>query len=363
MKIAAVQTDYFHIPLPTVLSDATHGQITHFELVTVRIRPDEGPEGLGYTVAPGTGGGAIYSHISRDLTPVLVGSDPRRIEDLWKRMWWRVHFVGRGGAMSFAISAIDIALWDLRGRHLGEPLWRLLGGYDKRVDAYAGGIDLQFTMDELQAQTEGFLEHGFRSIKMKVGRDRLSEDIERVAAIRNMLGDDFPLLVDANMRWSADEAIRACRALSGYEVFWMEEPVIPEDIEGHARVAREGGLPIATGENFHSLHEFQHMIAGGGVSFPEPDVATVGGITVFMKVAALAEAHNLPVTSHGVHDVSVHLLAGAPNASYLEVHGVSLDRFIEHPLVLEEGKAVAPDRPGHGVALDWEALEPFRLAV
>ena len=361
MKIATVQADLFRVPLPTVLSDSTHGEITHFELVTVRLGCDDGHEGLGYAVTTGVGGAAVHAHIDRDLSPVLVEADPLRIANLWERMWWRLHFVGRGGAAVFAISAVDIALWDLRGRRLGEPLWRLLGGHDRNVDAYAGGIDLQFTLEDLCDQAESFLEQGFRAIKMKVGRDRLSEDIDRVAAIRKLLGDDIPLMVDANMRWSVDEALRACRSLSAYDLYWLEEPVIPEDVQGHARVAREGGLPIATGENFHSLYEFQHMIAAGGVSFPEPDVATVGGVTVWMKVAALAEAHNLPVTSHGVHDVSVHLLAAVPNASYLEVHGVSLDRFIEHPLELRDGKAVAPERPGHGVALDWEALEPYRI--
>jgi len=157
-----------------------------------------------------------------------------------------------------------------------------------------------------------------------------------------------------------DEAIRASRALADYDVYWLEEPTIPGDVAGHARIAREGALPIATGENLRSLCEFQRMIAAGGVSFPEPDVSNVGGITVWIKVAHLAQAHNLPVTSHGVHDLHVHLLAAVPNASYLEVHGFGLERFLRHPLQLEDGEAVAPERPGHGVELDWGALEPHR---
>ena len=213
MRIAAVETDHYCIPLPTVLSDSTHGDMTHFALITVRVRDDEGGNGLGYTYTVGDiGGDAVRSLIARDLAPVLEGQDPRRVEQIWERMWWRTHFVGRGGLAAFAMAAVDVALWDLTARQSAAPLWRALGGHDHRVDAYAGGIDLQFTTDALLAQAEGFLEQGFRAIKMKVGRGRLSEDVARVHAMRDRLGPDFPLLVDANMRWSVAEAVRAARA-------------------------------------------------------------------------------------------------------------------------------------------------------
>jgi L-alanine-DL-glutamate epimerase-like enolase superfamily enzyme len=360
MTLASVQADHYRIPLPVVLSDSTHGDISHFELVTVRLRTADGAEGLGYSYTVGAGGAAIHSLVARDLAPLLSGQDASRIEQLWERMWWHLHFVGRGGLAAFAIAAVDTALWDLRARLAGLPLWRLLGGHDQRVPAYAGGIDLQFPLERLLEQTETNLANGFRAIKMKVGRPRLSEDLERVAAMRALLGPDVPLMVDANMRWRVDEAIRASRGLAEHNIFWLEEPTIPDDIAGHARIAREGALPIATGENFHALHEFQQMIAAGGVAFPEPDLATCGGVTVWLKVAHLAEANNLPVTSHGVHDLHVHLLAAVPNSSYLEVHGFGLERFIEQPLAIEDGFALAPDRPGHGVSLDWAELDRLR---
>jgi L-alanine-DL-glutamate epimerase-like enolase superfamily enzyme len=167
-------------------------------------------------------------------------------------------------------------------------------------------------------------------------------------------------MVDANMRWSVDEAIRAARALRDLDLYWLEEPTIPDDVNGHVRIVREGGLPVATGENLHTLHEFTHMIAAGGVTFPEPDVTNCGGVTVFMKVAHLAEAFNLPLTSHGAHDVTVHLLAAVPNGSYLEAHGFGLDPYLGSPLRIEGGRAVAPDRAGHGLELDWAALEGLR---
>ncbi len=358
MKISRVRSDHYRIPLPVVLSDSTHGDISHFGLIVTRIETDDGQEGMGYTYCVGDiGGSAILALIRDDLAPKLIAEDARRIEQLWEQMWWHVHFVGRGGAASFALAALDIALWDLRGKVSGEPWWRLLGGHDPKVPVYAGGIDLQFTLEALLEQADGFQAQGFRAIKMKVGRDQLSEDIERVAAMRCHLGADFPLMADANMRWRVDEAIRAARGMAQYNLYWLEEPTIPDDVAGHARIAREGGLPIATGENFHTVYEFQQMITHGAISFPEPDVATLGGVTPFLKVAHLAETCNLPVTTHGVHDLQVHLLAAIPNSSYLEAHGFGLDRFIRHPMEIVEGAAIAPERAGHGVEFDWDALQ------
>jgi len=161
-------------------------------------------------------------------------------------------------------------------------------------------------------------------------------------------------------KWSVDEAIRRARAFQPYDLVWLEEPIIPDDVAGHARVVREGGVPIATGENLRTLWEFKALIASGGVTYPEPDVTNCGGITVFMKVARLAESFNLPVTSHGAHDITVHLLAACPNRSYLEAHGFGLDRYIARPLEIRDGCAIAPDRPGHGIEFDWTGLETLR---
>jgi L-alanine-DL-glutamate epimerase-like enolase superfamily enzyme len=360
MLIRDVQADHYRIPLPAILSDSTHGAIPAFELVTVRVRDAEGAEGVGYTYTVGRGGAAVQALVARDLGPLLQGREAERIEELWQAMWWAVHYGGRGGAQALAISAVDIALWDLGARRQGVPLWRLLGGFDPRVPCYAGGIDLDLPLDTLLKQTEANLARGFRAIKMKVGRPSLRDDVERVRAMRVHLGPDFPLMVDANMRWSVDEAIRAARALAEFQPLWLEEPTIPDDVPGHVRIVREGGLPIAAGENLHSLHEFRQLIAAGGVTFPEPDVTSCGGVTVFMKVCHLAEAFNLPVTSHGAHDLAVHLLAAVPNRSYLEVHGFGLDRFIAERLGIAAGAAVAPDRPGHGMEFDWKALDALR---
>jgi L-alanine-DL-glutamate epimerase-like enolase superfamily enzyme len=354
--IESVEPGYYRITLPVAVSDSMHGAMTVFELNTVRVRDRDGIEGTGYTFTCGRNGAAIDAILRHDMTPLVVGEDADRIEHLWQKVWWATHYGGRGGPTVLALSALDMALWDLKAVRLGQPLWRLLGGHDPRVPCYAGGIDLDYPLDRLLRQTEDNLARGFRAIKMKVGRACLSEDVERVAAMRELLGSGFPLMVDANMKWTADEAIRAARAIAAYDIGWLEEPIIPDDVSGHVRVVREGGLPVATGENFRTLREFRQMIAAGGVTFPEPDVTNCGGITPFLKIAHLAEAFNLPVTSHGAHDVTVHLLGAVPNRSYLEAHGFGLDRYIAEPLVIEDGFAVCPQRPGHGIAFDWAAL-------
>jgi L-alanine-DL-glutamate epimerase-like enolase superfamily enzyme len=361
MTIARVESTCYRIPLPVALSDSTHGTMTHFELITARVRDDDGAEGVGYTYTVGASGTAVQQIVERYLQPVLVGREADRIEALWQAMWWALHYGGRGGPVSLAISAVDIALWDLAAKRASRPLWRLLGGFDPDVPCYAGGIDLEFPIDRLLAQADDFQAQGFRAIKMKVGRARLSDDVERVRAMRRHLGEDFPLMADANMKWSVDQAIRAARALSDFRLVWLEEPTLPDDVAGHARIVREGGQPIATGENLHTLWEFKQMIEAGGVTFPEPDVTNCGGITVFMKVGHLAEAYNLPCTSHGAHDLTVHLLAALPNRSYLEAHGFGLDRFIAEPMRIVDGFARAPERPGHGIEFDWTGLQAHAL--
>ena len=364
MPIVEIHADQYRVPLETLLSDSTHGEMVDFGLIVVRLVDEDGLVGLGYTYTVNTiGAGAVWNVIETDLAPLLLGSDPSAIDALWQRMWWHLHFVGRGGIASFAMAAVDIALWDLRGQRESLALWRLLGGRRSEVSAYAGGIDLDLPIKSLLSQAEMFLDQGFHAIKMKVGRDQLSEDIERVRSMRGLLGPNFPLMADANMRWSIDHAVRAVDALSKFDLYWLEEPLIPEDLEGHQRLGREARIPIATGENLHSVHEFEHLINYGHVDFPEPDAATLGGITPWMRVAKLARSKGLPVTSHGIHDVHVHLLAAVPNASYLEVHGFGLERFIERRVELKEGRAIAPDVPGHGVKLDLAGLKGYREAT
>ncbi|MCC2653114.1 MAG: uroporphyrinogen decarboxylase [Microvirga sp.] len=359
-RITSIEPGFYRIPLPTVLTDSMHGEMRAFELNTVRIRDADGAEGVGYTFTVGRNGAAIDTILARELPEIMDGEEADETERLWHKAWWALHYGGRGGPTVLALSAFDMALWDLKAKRASLPLWKALGGFDPEVPCYAGGIDLDLPLDKLLRQTDDNLGKGFRAIKMKVGRANLFEDVERVKAMREHLGAGFPLMVDANMKWSVDGAIRAARALQPFDLTWLEEPTIPDDPAGHTRIVREGGLPIAAGENLRTLWEFKLYVAGGAVTYPEPDVTNCGGVTPFMKIAHLAEAFNLPVTSHGAHDVTVHLLAACPNRSYLEAHGFGLERYIAEPLQIQDGFALAPDRPGHGIAFDWSGLDRIR---
>jgi L-alanine-DL-glutamate epimerase-like enolase superfamily enzyme len=359
-KIESLRADHYRIPLATALTDAMHGEMCGFEIVTARVRDTDGAEGVGYTFTCGTSGGAIADILGREMAPMVVGEDADLIEHIWKKIWWGFHYGGRGGPVVLAQSALDTALWDLKAKRAGLPLWKLLGGFNGSVACYAGGIDLDLGPQALIEQTEANMARGHRAIKMKVGRDRLREDVEKIAAMRAHFGPDLPLMVDSNMKFTVDQAIRAARAYAEFDLTWFEEPIPPDDIAGHARVLREGGVPIATGENLRTLWDFKNLIAAEAISFVEPDVTNCGGVTPFLKIAHLAEAFHLPVTSHGAHDITVHLLAACPNATYLEAHGFGLDDYVEQPLQIREGRAIAPDRPGHGVVFDWDKLKTIR---
>ena len=361
MKIDRIETRLYRIPLPTPVEAASHGVMREFDMVAVRLRDADGATGCGYTILNARHGGGAAAVINNVFAPIVLSEDPRRIEWLWARMWRSHHYSGRGGLVSFAIAAVDTALWDLRGRALREPLWRLLGGHRPEVRAYAGNIDLNFPREKLLEGVSRSLAAGFRSVKMRVGKPSLREDVERVAAVRDLIGPDIELMTDANEAWRTDQATRAFRALRDFDLVWIEEPIRPDDYAGYAHLRAHGGIPVAAGENLHTLAEFTALIATGGVDFPEPDLTTCGGITAWMKVARLAEAHGLPVTSHGAHDLHVHLLAAVPNAAYLEMHGFGLERFIAQPLQLNEGMAIAADRPGHGIDFDWEGLAAYQV--
>jgi len=361
VKISSVATAVYRVPLRVTLSDSTHGSIPSFELLLVNVMTDEGVAGMGYSYTIG-GMRAVKALVDDLMVEHLVGRDPFVTERLWDEMWWATHFVGRGGVSAVGMAAVDVALWDLKGRAIGKSLADLLGGYRDKVEAYAGGVDLYFSLGELLDQAKRYLDQGFRAIKMKVGRDDPREDISRVEAMRSTIGDNVTLMVDANMKWTVPQAIQMGEAVAPFGVYWMEEPTIPDDVAGHARIARAVRIPIAAGENLYTKHEFQRYMEAGALGFAEPDVARVGGVTEWMKVAALAASYNLSVTSHGVDELHVHLLAAIPNASYLERHSFRVDEYLLDAFPVEDGFVRVPRRPGHGVAFNMEKLAPLRVA-
>lgn len=359
--ITAVHPQLFRLPLAEVLADARHGEHTHFELVTATIGLADGSQGTGYTYTGGRGGQAVLAMLRHDLAPLLQGQGADDIAALHEAMQGHVHYVGRGGIASFAISALDTALWDLRGQRLGQPLWLMAGGAGRHCKAYAGGIDLNFPLPKLLDNVRGYLARGFNAVKIKVGQPDLADDVARVAAVRELIGPQRRLMVDANYALTVEQGIAAARAFAPFDLLWFEEPTLPDDYAGFGRIADATAMPLAMGENLHTMAEFELAFAHAKLAYIQPDASNCGGISGWLQVARRAAELGLSVCSHGMQELHVGLLAGvagpsSPASGWLEVHSFPIDEYTHRPLVVQDHLAVASDEPGTGVAFDWARL-------
>jgi L-alanine-DL-glutamate epimerase-like enolase superfamily enzyme len=281
---------------------------------------------------------------------------------------WQPKLVGRRGITTRVISGIDIALWDIKGKAANRPVYKLLGGYAEKIPVYVAGgyYEEGKGLEELALEMEQSVSLGARAIKMKVGGAPIDEDVERVRVVREAVGPGVKLMVDANCAYRAYEAIQLARNIEKYNVYWFEEPVNPDDYKGHQLISQATSVPIATGENEYTRYGFRDLIENRCVAILQPDALVMGGVTEFMKVAAMAQSHDLPIAPHGKQEVHIHLVTAIPNGLILEYYRGSTDpmwdRMFEEALTIEDGYVSPPDRPGMGIALNQEALDPYRVA-
>ena len=356
-KIKKIDTRYYRLPLEGNLVDAIHGKHSHFEVIAVLVELENGFKGTGYTYTGGIGGVAIASVIQNDLSPLLVGTEMKSPEEMNCLMQWGIHYVARGGIASFAISALDIAFWDIMLKQKNVSLANYFGAAKTKVRTYYGGIDLMLTEKELLANIERQLEQGHNAVKIKLGRKDGSEDISRVKAVRRLIGDDAVFMVDANMAWDEETAVSMAKRLEEFNITWLEEPTNPDHYEAYARIGQATSIPIGMGENLHTSYEHEMALRIGRIKCPIPDASNVGGITGFMQVAKMAKEYHLNVNSHGMQELHVNILAGLDNAGYMEFHSFPIWQYICSPFEVKDGYVEPSGQPGTGVEFDWEKLE------
>jgi L-alanine-DL-glutamate epimerase-like enolase superfamily enzyme len=363
VRITDVSTTLLRHPDLPGIQDATirHREVGRSALF-VHVKTDSGEEGF----APATP--VAREIVERVLKPILVGQDPLCIEKLWDDMFWRVRGFGRKGVAFCAISALDIALWDLKAKLFGVPLYRLLGPFTDRVPIYGSGGWTSYNEEELVREQLGYVERGIPRVKMKVAKDfgrSEVEDVRRLAAVRKAVGDDVEIYVDANNGYYAKQAIGMARHLADHDVKWFEEPVLADDIAGLAAIARAIDIPVATGEHEYTRYGFKDLISQGGADIVQPDVGRVGGVTEWMKVAHLAQAFNLPVAPHAVQLVHLHLACCISNLKVVEYLGTAeeTDRlwYTEFPEPRDGYWSPYPDRPGLGLELSPDAVRKYAV--
>jgi L-alanine-DL-glutamate epimerase-like enolase superfamily enzyme len=364
VNVARVGAAHYRVPREVWWPESRIGaslyEIDHVELVTVEVETDDGVTGAGFTYTVGRGGSAVLAMLEDEIAPALVGRDPREVEAIWHELHARLHFVGSSGVTAVAIAAADIALWDALACEAGLPLYRYLGAHRTELPAYASAVNLALGLDGLVGQMAGYRAQGFSALKMKVGAS-LRDDVERVRAVREAIGDGCELMVDANMAWDVAEAGRRLRALEPFGLAWLEEPLPPHDVAGYAALQRGTQIPLAAGETLFTPHEFAPYFASGAIRIPQPDVIRLG-VTGFRRVAAATLEHGLPLAPHFVPEIHVHLACAAPNALVLEYLPI-FDRLLETPVAIADGVARPSESPGHGMRFAADAIEPFRLTA
>jgi L-talarate/galactarate dehydratase len=365
--ISSVTLSLAFLPLAAPVSDAKvltgrQKPLTEIAFLFAEIRAESGLEGVGYSYAKRAGGPGQYAHAVQ-IAPELIGEDPSDIQRIWTKLVWAGASVGRSGLAVQAIAAIDIALWDLKARRAGLPLARLLGAHRDSVACYntSGGF-LSTSIEQVVANARASVRQGIGGIKIKVGHPDPRVDLERVERVRGELGDRFPLMVDANQQWDRETAARMGRDLEKYRLTWIEEPLDAYDAEGHADLARDLVTPVASGEMLTSVAEHRELIRRRSVDFIQPDAPRVGGITPFLKIAALGADAGLRMAPHFAMEIHLHLAAAYEMDPWVE-HFDWLEPLFNERLEIRDGRMLVPGRPGLGLSLSDQARAWTRESV
>ncbi|MEW1863793.1 mandelate racemase/muconate lactonizing enzyme family protein [Streptomyces sp. NBC_00669] len=349
------------LPVEAERNDAVQSFLKQ-ETIFVEISTADGAAGTGYSYTIGTGGTAVLALLRDYLLPRLHGQDARRIDAIWQDLFAATRATAVGAITSLALAAVDTALWDLRGRQTGLPLWIMAGGARDRVPLYDTEVGwLHLTTEELVAGARKAVAQGRRGIKVKIGKPSAVEDAERLTAVRSAVGPDIDLMVDANQSMTAAEAVRRAALLAPVNLLWLEEPLPADDLDGHAHLARSTTIPVAVGESLYSIGQFAQYLRRGAAGVVQADVARIGGITPWLKVAHLAEAHNVAICPHFLMELHVSLAAAVPNGRYLE-YIPQLTAITSSPLAVEDGAALVPRTPGLGIDWDRDAIDALRKA-
>ncbi len=360
-KIRKIEVNLVAAPAPGGCSDATR-KVETIGFTVVRITTDQGLEGFGVTYHE-VGGEAIKSLIINDMAPKLIGRDPLETEVIWQEFFQYMRGIGRKGLMFCALSAVDIALWDLKGKMLNLPLYKLLGGNKTKIPVYASGGWTSYSDDRLVDEIKNMVAQGYKMVKFKVGVEggtKPLRDVERVRKVRDAIGPDIGIMLDANNCWDAATGVRFANIVKDYDIMFLEEPVMADDIPGLARFKRGTDLPLASGEHEYTKFGVRDLILNNAADVIQVDVTRVGGYTEILKVAAMTQAWNLKFAPHAMENIHIHLISAIPNALFLErlfLFEEITSSIYKNPPMPKNGFMEIPDLPGLGLELDKDFIK------
>jgi L-alanine-DL-glutamate epimerase-like enolase superfamily enzyme len=362
MKIESIEYRLSRLPLPKgTWGDQIH-VVTHIEIITAHLTTDTGIVGVGLSHTSGVGGITMMAMLE-ELTPTLIGQEVAPVP-LWHRSWQYLRDNGPGGTTTLALAAVDLAVWDALAKERKVPLVDLLGRVRDRVPVYGSGINLNLTAEEVVEQVRGWKADGYFAAKVKVGKPDIEEDVERLTKIREAVGM-FPLMVDANQGWTYARAVQAMQRFEHLDLYWVEEPLRVDDVEGHARLRARVDAPIGLGENVYTLQQFNQYFINDACDFVQADLGRVGGLTPYLDIAALARAYSLPMAPHFVLELSGQVLCSVPNALCGEMTdgGTLSELGAILPQPLQNGFFVPSGRPGLGIELNDDYLNSHRVEI